>query len=175
MEAIITTYLEEDTGEVVFSSIPDTYQNLQLRLSCHSRRSAGDSTFIRFGTGGGSPDSGSNYNFHYVTASGTSKGGAAYNNYSYIDLGDIASMDRPESEYALCVINILDYANTNKFTSIIGVAAAGSVLGSGASRIYGRTGMWENTAAVDRIRIYNYAANFARGSTMTLYGMRSAN
>ena len=42
IEAIATTYLEADVASVTFSSIPTTYEHLQIRMHLKSDRSASD-------------------------------------------------------------------------------------------------------------------------------------
>ena len=84
IEAITTTYLEADTGEVVFASIPSTYEHLQLWICDRSARSSGDALQIQFGTGGGSPDSGTNYSYHNMNGTGSSAAGAATTGATWI-------------------------------------------------------------------------------------------
>ena len=57
IEAISTTYLEADTTLIEWTSIPSTYEHLQIRASL---RDQGTGTYsrimMRFGTGGGAVD-----------------------------------------------------------------------------------------------------------------------
>ena len=168
IEAITTTYLEADTGEVVFASIPSTYEHLQLWICDRSARSSGDALQIQFGTGGGSPDSGTNYSYHNMNGTGSSAAGAATTGATFIQVGDTPSQDSDSSVYGGKVIDILDYANTNKNTSV------SNLIDTGAARVYFSSGLWDATGAVDRIRLFNYSANFMRGSEFTLYGLNSS-
>ena len=166
IEAIATTYLEADTGEVVFTSISSSYEHLQLRICDRSARSSGDALQIQFGTGGGSPDSGTNYSYHNINGTGSSTGVGKTTGATFIQVGDTPSQDSDSEVYGGKVIDILDYASTSKNTTVL------NLINTGAARVYWSSGLWDATGAVDRIRLFNYSSNFIRGSVFTLYGIQ---
>ncbi|SVC62026.1 uncharacterized protein METZ01_LOCUS314880, partial [marine metagenome] len=148
--------MEADAAIIEFTSIPQTYEHLQLRISCKQSQAA-DSIDIelRLGTGGGAVDSGTNYwgdrMSAYKTTLAPSSGGnrnvakyatqfAAGSNYDqYLD----------ECQYGCGVVDILDYANSSKNTTIIG--HGGTALGGGYPWVHLGSGLWNNTGALDRI------------------------
>ena len=168
IEAIRTQYLEADVGEVVFADIPSSYQHLQLRICDRSTRASGDALQIQFGTNDGDPDDGSNYAYHNINGTGGYAYAGATTGASFIQVGDTPSQDRDSAEYGGKIIDILDYANTSKNTSVMNQIA------TSGQRIYFSSGMWNAATAVDRIRLFNYSNNFVRGSSFTLYGWRSS-
>jgi len=162
--ALATTYLEADVASVTFSGIVDTYEHLQLRICDRSARSSGDALQIQFGTSGGAPDSGTNYSYHNMNGTGSSAAGAATTSAAFIQVGDTPSQDTDSTVYGGKVIDILDYTSANN-------TVVSCRIGTGAARVYFSSGVWDATGVVDRIRLFNYSANFIRGSEFTLYGI----
>jgi len=64
IEAIQTQYLEADVASVTFSSIPQTYEHLQLRYTL--ALAATNNTYQRLYLGDGSADTGANYSQHVM-------------------------------------------------------------------------------------------------------------
>jgi hypothetical protein len=69
--------------------------------------------------------------------------------------------------YGCAVIDILDYRNTNKNTTLTGL------YGQTATDIYSffASSLWDNTAAVTSVQLLPAAGSFGRGSEFTLYGI----
>ena len=75
IEAIQTTYMEADATSVEFTSIPSSYEHLQLRWSVRADRAGTvDNIYIQFGTGGGAVDTGGNYSTHAMYGQLTTAG-----------------------------------------------------------------------------------------------------
>ena len=172
IEAISTTYLEANAANVTFSSIPQTYEHLQLRYTLALNATV--NSYQRLWLGDGSVDTGTNYSNHYMTghdstvAASSDTGGT-----NGIYLGNaVGEIDR--SWAAVTIVDILDYVNTDKNTSVMINTWAGG-LNANADYVYFASGLWDSTAAVDTIKIDNrYASNFLRGSEFTLYGLNSS-
>ena len=82
MEAIATTYLEADAANVTFSSIPATYEHLQIRGTL--RGAVSGTLAIQLNS-----DTGSNYSRHQIYGNGTTKSvnknaGIAFMNIAYV-------------------------------------------------------------------------------------------
>ena len=170
MEAIETVYLEVDSiTSVAFTSIPATYEHLQLRIS--SRDLYGttyDWIFLRFNS-----DSGTNYSSHAMEGYSSSTNGVEETGKTYARLGVAVGSHAnvPTATYSTNVIDILDYANTNKNTTMMGLG--GNALG--AQSVRPSSALWGDTDAVNRIDVYVlYTAAWERGTEMTLYGLKSA-
>ncbi len=172
IEAIETVYLEADTSSVTFSSIPSTYEHLQLRYTL--ALAASNNTYQRLYLGNGSADTGANYATHvmYGHDSSVSAWGSASSSHG-IYLGQApGSGDRAWS--GPTIVDILDYVNTNKNTTAMVLNWDGGTE-SNADYVQFASGLWDDTAAVDTILINNrYANNFLRGSEFTLYGLKSS-
>ncbi len=177
IEAISTTYLEADAALIEFTSIPQTYEHLQLRISAkQARASESVECTIRLGTGGGAVDTGNNYYSHYMYAYGTTVGAGGGTARAYWKrIGPfVAAASVDAAQHGGGVVDILDYANANKNTTALSIS--GSALGATYPWVNIGSGLWDNTGAVDRIAIaaYNYSGDFVRGSEFTLYGLKSS-
>ena len=163
IEAISTTYLEADAASVTFSSIPSTFEHLQLRCSIRTTGTARNSANLQF-----NGDTGSNYASHRMHATGSSASAARWSGLTYM-LGVVGTGgNSSSSDYSGVVIDILDYANTNKNTTVQFMSYA-----AGAPDSFFQSGLWVATAAVSSI-LMNPSNNLMRGSEFTLYGLNSS-
>ena len=173
IEAIATTYLEADAASVTFSSIPQTYEHLQLRYTL--ALAATNNTYQRLYLGDGSADTGANYSQHVMyghdSTTPAAWSGTASSHGIYLGQAP-GSPDRAWS--GPTIVDILDYVNTNKNTTAMVLNWDGGTE-SNADYVQFASGLWDDTAAVDTILINNrYANNFLRGSEFTLYGLNSS-
>jgi hypothetical protein len=156
-------------SNVEFTSIPGTYTHLQIR---HINRATGSVTdsFNKLQFNG---DTGNNYYTHYLLGTGTAvQSGANVPNvdfiYSGVNWGVTTITDT--KFFAGAIIDILDYANTNKKTTS---RTLSGIDGNGSGQIDFTSGTWNNTAAVTSIKIsVNSGTNFAQYSTFALYGIK---
>ena len=172
IEAIATEYLELDSATVEWTSIPSTYESLAINAKVRTTDSSQKSIYLQFGTGGGAVDTGNNYSI-CVRYSGSS-------NYSSVNVSSgelriyyiIPSSSDNSNTFGQANITISDYANSNKNATI--QCNEGRAHPSG-QRVGFTGGVWDNTAAVDRIKIYGQSSvSFGRGSEFTLYGIKSS-
>lgn len=163
-ESIATAMGTGSSGIITFSSIPQTYKHLQLRIFNNSSRVGAASGSGRMQFNGDT--TGTNYFTHYfyTTGAGTVTGGANNENYGMFYNGDTTT-------YAASIVDILDYANTSKKTT------ARIYTGFDKNDSAGQTGFaglfWNNTAAVTQIVLnegngYNWGSN----SRFSLYGIK---
>ena len=159
-ESIATTIVGTATSTITFSSIPSTYQHLQLRAFSNS--TTGAPARIRFNS-----DSGSNYILHVIQGNSASVGAGAATAQSGID-GIISS--NASNVFGASVVDILDYTNTNKYTTI--KAFDGYETGS-TGTVYLYSGLWLNTAAISTITLTDSSGgNFNTYSSFALYGIK---
>ena len=149
-------------SSVTFSSIPSTYTHLQIR-GITRNANADDSTGIRLNS-----DSGSNYARHFLRGNGTSATAAAASSVSAMEGPFTAYSGTTANAFTGVIIDILDYANTNKNTTIRALGGA-DLNGSGAINLV--SGLWMNTAAVNTISIFAGSGNIVEYSTFALYGV----
>lgn len=163
MEAIATTYLEADAASVTFSSVPATYEHLQIRGTL---RGASNGTLaIQLNS-----DTGSNYSRHQMYGAGSSLGTNVNAGIAFMNIAYVSWTDESTTAYSTHTIDLLDYANTNKNTSVC------SFWGFTYDQVSFNSQLWDDTSAVSTIKLYEAGAgaNFVRGSEFTLYGIKSS-
>ena len=177
MEAIATQYLEADAASVEFSSIPATYEHLQLRFTARGTDTTASTYYtslnLQFGTGGGAVDTGTNYSRHYLVGPLAAGGNTGINQ---IWLGTISNAGSGTGTdhvglYAVQLVEILDYTNTNKNTTLVGLNGRHDYW---SPEVRLNSGFWDNTGAVDRIKLAPYTGSFVRGSEFTIYGVKDS-
>jgi hypothetical protein len=162
-------------SEVDFTSIPSTYTHLQIRGTARNSQSGsgGVSVYMRFNS-----DTGANYSRHYLGAyqgegSAVWAGGAA--NETFIVTAAIPNNNLGANIFAGCVIDILDYKNTNKFKTtraLYGYDINGATVGY--NYLYLDSGNWRSTNAITSIKLYGSTSNFMQYSQFALYGIKGA-
>ena len=164
-EPIATQTLGTATGTVTFSSIPQTYTDLII-VSSQLYVSTGGDRYATFQVGNGSVDTGSNYSWTYLDSyPGTPSSGrtanSTYGLHSY-------TSSIPTTTAMICNMHIQNYSNTttNK-TTLHRFNASTAITGAYVN-------LWRSTAAINIITITANGANFATGSTFTLYGIKAA-
>ena len=169
MEAIATQYLEADAASVTFSSIPATYEHLQVR---GSNAATGDSTgqayYIEFNGSAGTAYSSCIFRGHTSSTGCNPLDGTAY-----IQIYDgIHGSSTDRTEYATIIFDVFDYTNTNKNTSAMLIG--GQSISNTNRRIWWGSGLWDSTAAITQIKFTPSSGNMRRGSEFTLYGIKSS-
>jgi hypothetical protein len=149
-------------ANVEFTNIPNTYTHLQIRIS--SLGSANTASSLS-GTYNG--DTGSNYSSHWLTGNGSSaSAGATVNdNIQYFGF----SLHSSESNAS--VVDILDYANTNKYKTM---RCLTGVDRNGSGSIWLFSGSWRNTNAITSIKITPNSGSFNQYSSFALYAVKGA-
>jgi hypothetical protein len=74
------------------------------------------------------------------------------------------------STFGTCVVDIFDFANTNKYKTIKTIAGHDVNGGTGYALI--RSGHWRSNNAITSLYIYPSAGNFAEHSHFALYGIK---
>lgn len=152
-------------ANVEFSSIPSTYQHLQIRgIVRSSAASASQNTLLRLNT-----DTAANYSTHYLTGNGTTAASGAEANSTYIYAGALPAANTASGRFEAFVIDILDYKDTNKYTTVR-TLAGWDANGTGLVALW--SGSWRNTAAVNAIRLLPNTGNFIEYSSIALYGIK---
>lgn len=157
-------------GGLTFSSIPNTYKHLQLRVVLLA--DSGDPILLRF-----NGDSGSNYTEHDLTGNGTNVAststGGNPSTFIYTfgsRVGTSASTTIP----AVGIIDILDYTSTSKNKT---TRALSGVRNASQGEVGLWSGAWLSTAAITSITINPISGagwNIYAGSRFSLYGIKGA-
>jgi hypothetical protein len=163
-ELIERVDVSSTASSITFSSIPSTYKHLQVRGIARSS-SGSQYTKLRFNN-----DSSSVYTYHGFFGSSS----AAVTDFAISQNGAGASGSAGGSTlagtYAGVIIDILDYANSNKNTTTKNLD--GFNTNGGATQIVLGSGLWVNTAAVNRVDLIPSASTYAQYSSFALYGIK---
>jgi hypothetical protein len=147
------------SATITFSSIPSTYQHLQIRAIGKTSASAQEILF-QFNS-----DTGSNYNSHQMYGDGAS---AVANAKGTSTNGWVTYWEN--TQFGSVVFDILDYSNANKNTT---TRSLGGHDLNGSGYVLFRSGLWINTAAITSITLFPSASqSFAQYSSFALYGIR---
>lgn len=167
-ESIASVTATGGESSLSFTSIPSTYQHLQIR------------GLIRFNfasTGNGiawcriNNDSGSNYARHELSGNGSTVNAAGAATQT-LGLYYPAPYDSNTAGiFGTVIIDIHDYASTTKNKTVR--AFAGSDL-NGSGDIYLSSMLWQSTTAVNRFDLFTGGNNWKAGTTFALYGIKGA-
>jgi hypothetical protein len=152
-------------SSISFTSIPSTYQHLQIRgIMRSATASTDDDPLFRFNS-----DTGANYVRHQIFGSGSTAGASAATGQTSVQ-GQGAGDTAPANVFGANVVDILDYANTNKYKTVRTLAGTDQ---NGYGFIVLRSGLWLNTAAINSITIITLSgSNFKQYSSFALYGIK---
>jgi len=169
-EHIATTTLTSDTASVTFSSL-GSYEHLQIRASARSALNTTpgyDGIDCRLNS-----DSGSNYNQQGLYGSGSSDAQDEHAGITDFRFWAVSSDPSNSNLFGGFVLEIMDYANANKFTTGRAYGCRGPDASYGFVHFGGAN--WESTAAVTSILLAPMSASdWVSGSEFSLYGMRSS-
>ena len=163
-ESIATATGTGSSGTITFSSIPSTYQHLQLRII--GRGSTG-ATGIYYQFNG---DTAANYAQHYLYGDGASVSAGAFTSTATPILSYLAPSTASANVYSANVVDILDYANTNKNKTIRALCAYDN---NGSGFVQFTSGLWQSTSAINSITLVNSpSGNYSTLTQFALYGIK---
>lgn len=161
-ELISTTVLGSAASSVTFSSIASTYKHLQIRFAL-TTSAAGYAGKMQFNS-----DTGANYNAHSLLGTGSSV--VSQGVWSDIYTHTLNSGTGGSSETTAGIIDILDYANTNKYKT---ARILSGLAGSSAKEISLFSGAWRSNSAITTVTLAVVGATtYAAGSRFSLYGVK---
>ena len=166
-EVVLTTSASSVTFSGLASYATAGYKHLQIRhVSRLDSIYNGGTLLIQF-----NGDTGSNYARHFIQGSGSSVTATAQSSVSYGDAGNSVGGAQATGVFGAAVLDILDFASTSKNTTTRNL---GGVAGPSYNSIRLVSSLWNNTAAVTSIRLYQGATdNFVAGSRFSLYGSKA--
>ena len=152
---------------ITFSSIPSTYKHLQIRVLARSNRAGVDDIFVvRFNS-----DTGANYSRHFLLGSGSGTSAFVAGGETYILADGSAGSTTTANVFGSCVMDVLDYADTNKFKTLRGLGAVEANGTSGYLTLV--SGNWRSTSAITSITITSYySGSWVQYSSFALYGIK---
>jgi len=175
-ESIATTTVGSGgSATVTFSSIPQTYKHLQLRVLSKTTDSANgeDNTNLYFN----SDTNYNNYRSHWIRANGTSVSAnnlqaSGYNIYTGVI--PTTGTTGQTSMFGASIIDILDYTNTNK-NKVVRTLNGDEMNNTSFGFIGLYSSLWVDTSAVTSITFtVPGGTNYAQYSSFALYGIKGA-
>ena len=164
-ESIATTTLSTTTTNITFSSIPSTYQHLQIRMLSRASNASVDRTISLRLNG----DTGANYAYHYVDGDGATASASGVASATSMVSIKTAGASAGTNTFGVCIIDIHDYASTTKTKT---VRLLNGFDNNGAGNVLIASGLWNSTSAVNSFTIVN--TSFLSGTTVALYGIKGA-
>jgi hypothetical protein len=164
-DSIATANGTGSSAVLTFSSIPATYTHLQIRFNGLSSSNA--TLYLRYNS-----DTGSNYAIHYLQGNGTAASAGAETTQTLMNLYGSVPAASASSQTGTSIIDILDYANTNKYKTLRALDGYDS---NGSGFVVLTSGLWQSTSAITSITLTANAGNWTTTTTAALYGVKGGN
>ena len=152
-------------ANVEFTSIPAGYSHLQVRGIARGT-TADTLVLVRVQL---NSDTGNNYARHNINGDGSSAVSVADASQPVGGVGNISAANASASIFGTVVLDILDYANTNKYKTIRSLSGNDR---NGAGTVGLFSSLWMDTNAITSVKLFPAAGNFAQHSTFALYGIK---
>lgn len=164
-ESIATFALTSNTATVTFSSIPQTYKHLQIRIYGKSQGTTNPTDSLQLSFNGSSTSG--DYASHYVKGNGSAASAGARTTW-----GDgLVDMIGRNGNWGSCVVDVLDYTSTNKNLTVRGIGGA-DANGSGVVSLASVLWHPSTLAAVTSITLDPNGNTWSSGSKIALYGVK---
>jgi hypothetical protein len=155
-------------ASITFAGIPTGYKHLQIRgigRTSFNNGSDGAGMIIRFN--GVTTNA---YAYHNLIGNGSAASAQGYASQTEPQPAYVSAAGQLASAFGASVIDVLDYANTNKNKTVrvlsgMEVNASISVITLGSS-------LWNNTNAITSVELKCGAGNFVEYSSFALYGVK---
>ena len=159
-EKIATTTLGSANTTISFGSIAASWTDLRMVLVC--KASTAMDAYVQYNS-----DTGSNYSLTEINGNGSAASSLRTINATYILLDSNGSISAAQPQ--LFTFDIFSYAGSTFKTCLINMSRDYN----GSGNVTNTVGLWRSTSAINTITITG-TANFAIGTTATLYGILKA-
>jgi hypothetical protein len=156
-------------ASVSFSSIPSTFTHLQVRFFARSTyNNAGSSVNLYYSL---NSDGATNYSQHTLRGDGATVFASGNANQTVMFAGaGIADAGSTASVFSGGILDLLDYANTNKYKT---ARLLNGFDRNGGGQAVFSSGNWRSTSAVTTLTL-STDSNWAEFSRFDLYGITSS-
>jgi hypothetical protein len=162
-ESIASVLTTASTSEINFSSIPNTYAHLQIRI--YSLMDTQSNVYMQY-----NGDTTSAYYWHELFGDGTTPSvGWSSGAVNHIKVGYTHNNGTYMSGQA--VATILDYASTSKKKTVNSFVGS-QVNAAQTGYVLNRSGHWTGTAAISSLRFFAQAGNFKANTRISVYGIK---
>jgi hypothetical protein len=163
-DSIATFTGNNTTPTYTFSSIPQTYKSLQLRINGVSSSGGTSYIYVRF-----NGDTGSNYNAHGIFIQSNAVVNFGQTTTTSTVIGGLQISNTPDP--LGIIADLVDYSSTSKFKTI--KSAAGIARNAtGNYDVNLLSGLWRSTSAVNSITVFTTNNDWDTGSSIALYGIK---
>lgn len=153
-------------ANIEFTNIPQTYTHLQLRCNMRltgTNSSDGSAVDMQF-----NGDTTSLYANHYLYGVGSGSGTSGNEaNTNVVRVWRATTPTQTADIFGACVLDILDYKNTNKFKTVRFLSGFDN---NGSGLVSLNSGLWRSSTAITSIKL-TPPSNFATNSSFQLYGV----
>jgi hypothetical protein len=169
MIPLATTTLSSNTASVTFSDIPQNYEHLQIRVLARTNRASAQGDYIKLNF---NSDTAANYAGHELSGWNGSALSAANTSVGAAFVNRFAAANQEANAFGAGIIDILDYANTGKYTTVRSVAGWADTT---AGNPHFNSALWQNTSAITSIAIIAGGGTLINQySHFALYGIKRA-
>ena len=157
-------------SDVSFTSIPSTYQHLQIRGIAKANNASG----LTYGGMQFNGDTASNYAWHDLYGQGASAGVDAVPNVANLGAAGLWTGTSNANVFGSFVIDILDYKDTNKYKTVRTLNGIEQNTNDANGQLRYFSGVWQNTNAITSIRLFErvYSVAINQYSSFALYGIK---
>lgn len=167
-EKIATHTFSGSTSDVEFTSIPSTYTDIIAVINGRGAYSAGTVLIQSYLNN----DFTTIYSMTTLRGTGSSASSTRSTGFSGLPLGYIPGATATAGMFGTIVAHYQNYANSNTFKTVL---SRGNNTDGQTAAVDATVGLYRSTSAITRIGIATYGVgNFVSGSTVTIYGVKSA-
>ena len=169
MIPLATTTLSTSTSAITFTNIPTNYEHLQVRFMLRGTNADAN---IDVWCWLNNDTSTANYTSHFLRGNGATASASGSAASISPRIGSVNSGGSGANMFGVGIVDILDYANTNKYTTMRSLTGEDE---NGGGNIFLYSSLWLNAAAVTSIKLEPQATNnLVAYSTAALYGIKRA-
>jgi hypothetical protein len=162
-DSIATSIGTGANDEITFTSIPSTYTHLQIRGIANAGGTANNMNVRLNG------DTSSVYVRHRLLGDGSTASAVSSTGQSQIVFLANSGLPTAANTYAVFIIDILDYANTNKNKTVTILSGQDS---NGSGNLDFTSGLWPNTSAITSVTVRLNGGAYTVPSQVALYGIK---
>jgi hypothetical protein len=162
---IASQTLSSAAASVTFSSIPQGYTDLVIVGNGYGTISNGQAPTLIFNS-----DTSALYSRTVLSGNGTAASSTRDSGGNSIIVGNAVGWETDSTKPAMFIAHIMNYSNTTRFKTILARDGAANTTYPGTEA---NVGLYRSTNAINSIQIKaGGSANFASGSTFSLYGIQ---
>jgi len=168
MDLISRVSLSASAASIEFTSIPQTYQHLQVRMIGRSNRAdVNENVGIQL-----NGSTASNYAYHAMRGDGSLTASESGSAQAQIELNrTLTGNNATASAFGAFILDILDYGSSSKATTVRGF---GGYENNGSGQAVVSSGLWTVTDAISSVKIFpRFGSNWSQDSITSLYGIKA--